>query len=76
MLLIQKLNEYEIKEKVAMGYDYTISAGEYIVDKGKEIASGLIAQGTVEKVKEGVNYVNNSAINNVIGNNINNRIVK
>ena len=70
-----KLNEYGIKEKVAMGYDYAKSAGGYIVDKGKEIASAPIVQGAVDKVKEGVNYVNNSAINiinNVTGNNINN----
>jgi hypothetical protein len=70
-----KLNEYGIKEKVAMGYDYAKSAGGYIVDKGKEIASAPIVQGAVDKVKEGVNYVNNSAINiinNVTGNNISN----
>ena len=70
-----KLNEYGIKEKVAMGYDYAKSAGGYIVDKGKEIVSAPIVQGAVDKVKEGVNYVNNSAINiinNVTGNNISN----
>lgn len=73
-----KLNEYGIKEKVAQGYDYAKSAGEYIVDKGKEIASGPIVQGAVEKVKEGVNYVNESAINmynQVTGNNTNNNII-
>lgn len=67
-----KLNEYGIKEKVAMGYDYAKNAGGYIVNKGKEIASAPIVQGAVDKVKEGVNYVNNSAINiynNVTGNN-------
>lgn len=69
-----KLNEYGIKEKVAQGYDYAKSAGGYIVDKGKEIASGPIVQGAFDKVKEGVNYVNESAINmynNVTGNNNN-----
>ena len=69
-----KLNEYGIKEKVAMGYDYAVSAGGYIVDKGKEIASAPIVQGAVEKVKEGVNYVSSSAVNlvnNVTGSNIN-----
>ena len=73
-----KLNEYGIKEKVAQGYHYAKSAGEYIVDKGKEIASGPIVQGAVEKVKEGVNYVNESAINmynQVTGNNTNNNII-
>ena len=58
-----------------MGYDYAKSAGGYIIDKGKEIASGPIVQGAVDKVKEGVNYVNESAIsmiNNVTGNNNNN----
>ena len=73
-----KMNEYGIKEKVAMGYDYAKSAGEYLVDKGKEIASGPIVQGAVDKVKEGVNYVNESAINmynQVTGNNVNNNIV-
>ena len=70
-----KLNEYGIKEKVAMGYDYAKSAGGYIIDKEKEIASGPMVQGAVDKVKEGVNYVNESAIsmiNNVTGNNNNN----
>ena len=69
-----KLNEYGIKEKVAQGYDYAKSAGEYIVDKGKEIVSGNLVQGAFDKVKEGVNYVNESAINmynNVTGNNNN-----
>ena len=69
-----KLNEYGIKEKVAIGYDYAKSAGGYIIDKGKEIANAPIVQGAVGKVKEGVNYVNESAIsmmNNVTGNNNN-----
>ena len=45
-----KLNEYGIKEKVAMGYDYAKSAGGYIIDKGKEIASAPIVQDAVGKV--------------------------
>ena len=65
-----KLNEYGIKDKVAKGVDYAKSAGGYIVDKGKEIANTEIVQGAMNKVKEGVNYVNNSAINMI--NNINN----
>ena len=72
-----KLNEYGIKEKISKGYDYAKSAGEYMIDKGKEIASGPIVQGAVEKVKEGVNYVNESAINmynQVAGNNADNNI--
>ena len=72
--LDSKLNEYGIKEKVAMGYDYAKSAGVYIVDKTKEIASSDVVQGTVTKVKEGVNYVNESAtnmLNNFTGNNDN-----
>lgn len=58
-----KLNEYGIKEKMAKGYDYCKSAGEYIVDKTKEIASSDVLKGTVDKVKEGVDYVNKSASN-------------
>ena len=65
-----KLNEYGIKDKMAKGIDYAKSAGGYIVDKGKEIANTDIVQGAMNKVKEGVNYVNNSAINML--NNINN----
>ena len=65
-----KLNEYGIKDKVAKGVDYAKSAGGYLVDKGKEIANTDIVQGAMNKVKEGVNYVNNSAINMI--NNINN----
>ena len=65
-----KLNEYGIKEKVAQGVDYAKSAGGYLVDKGKEIANTNIVQGAMNKVKEGVNYVNESAIN--MFNNINN----
>ena len=65
-----KLNEYGIKDKMAKGVDYAKSAGGYIVDKGKEIANTDIIQGAMNKVKEGVNYVNNSAINML--NNINN----
>jgi len=65
-----KLNEYGIKDKMAKGVDYAKSAGGYIVDKGKEIANTDIVQGAMNKVKEGVNYVNNSAINML--NNINN----
>ena len=64
-----KLDEYGIKEKVAKGVDYAKSAGEYIVDKGKEIANTEIVKGAVNKVKDGVNFVNDSAINMI--NNIN-----
>ena len=65
-----KLNEYGIKEKVAKGVDYAKSAGGYLVDKGKELANTNIVQGAVNKVKEWVDFVNNSAINMI--NNINN----
>ena len=65
-----KLNEYGIKEKVAKGVDYAKSAGGYLVDKGKELSNTNIVQGAVNKVKEGVDFVNNSAINMI--NNINN----
>ena len=65
-----KLNEYGIKEKMAKGVDYAKSAGVYLVDKGKELANTNIVQGAVNKVKEGVDFVNNSAINMI--NNINN----
>lgn len=64
-----KLNEYGIKEKMAKGVDYAISAGGYLVEKGKEIANTNIVQGAMNKVKEGVNFVNDSAINMI--NNIN-----
>ena len=67
-----KLDEYGIKDTMAKGYDYAKSAGGYIVDKTKEIASSNVVQGTVNKVKEGVNYVNESAsnmLNNITGNN-------
>ena len=70
-----KLDEYGIKDTMAKGYDYAKSAGGYIVDKTKEIASSDVVQGTVNKVKEGVNYVNESAtnmLNNFTGNNDNN----
>ena len=65
-----KLNEYGIKEKMAKGVDYAKSAGEYLVDKGKEIANNDLVQGAMNKVKDGVNFVNDSAINMI--NNINN----
>ena len=64
-----KLDEYGIKEKVAKGVDYAKSAGEYIVDKGKEIANAEIVKGAVNKVKDGVNNVKDQAINMI--NNIN-----
>ena len=58
-----KLNEYGIKDKMVKGVDYAKSAGGYLVDKGKEIANTNIVQGAVNKVKDGVEFVNNSAIN-------------
>jgi hypothetical protein len=64
-----KLNEYGIKDKMVKGVDYAKSAGGYLVDKGKEIANTNIVQGAVSKVKDGVEFVNNSAIN--LFNNIN-----
>ena len=64
-----KLNEYGIKDKMVKGVDYAKSAGGYLVDKGKEIANTNIVQGAVNKVKDGVEFVNNSAIN--LFNNIN-----
>ena len=70
-----KLNEYGIKEKISTGYDYAKSAGGYIVDKGKEIASSQIVQNAVTKAKEGVSYVGQSAnnlMNNFSGNGVSN----
>ena len=64
-----KLNEYGIKDKMVKGVDYAKSAGGYLVDKGKEIANTNIVQGAMNKVKDGVEFVNNSAIN--LFNNIN-----
>ena len=64
-----KLNEYGIKDKMVKGVDYAKSAGGYLVDKGEEIANTNIVQGAVNKVKDGVEFVNNSAIN--LFNNIN-----
>ena len=64
-----KLNEFGIKDKMVKGVDYAKSAGGYLVDKGKEIANTNIVQGAVNKVKDGVEFVNNSAIN--LFNNIN-----
>lgn len=64
-----KLNEYGIKDKMVKGVDYAKSAGGYLVDKGKKIANTNIVQGAVNKVKDGVEFVNNSAIN--LFNNIN-----
>ena len=64
-----KLNEYGIKDKMVKGVDYAKSAGGYLVDKGKEIANTNIVQEAVNKVKDGVEFVNNSAIN--LFNNIN-----
>lgn len=58
-----KLNEYGIKEKISMGYDYAKSAGVYLVDKGKEIVSTPIVQDAMNKMKEGVNNVKESASN-------------
>jgi len=70
-----KINEYGIKETVSKGYNYAKSAGEYIVDKGKEIASADVLKGAVDKVKDGVSYANeyaSSMINNIKGYNNNN----
>ena len=64
-----KLDEYGIKEKMEKGVNYAKSAGEYIVDKGKEIANTDIVKGAVSKVKDGVNNVKDQAINMI--NNIN-----
>jgi hypothetical protein len=64
-----KLNEYGIKDKMVKGVDYAKSAGGYLVDRGKEIANTNIVQGAVNKVKGGVEFLNNSAIN--LFNNIN-----
>ena len=63
------MDEYGIKEKVAKGVDYAKSAGEYIDDKGKEIANAEIVKGAVNRVKDGVNNVKDQAINMI--NNIN-----
>lgn len=70
-----KMNEYGIKDTISKGVEYAKSAGGYIVDKSKEIASTQMVQGAVNKVKEGVNYVNDTAtnmLNNISGTNTNN----
>ena len=62
-------------DTISKGVEYAKSAGGYIVDKSKEIASTQMVQGAVNKVKEGVNYVNDTAtnmLNNISGSNTNN----
>jgi len=70
-----KLTEYGIKDKISKGVDYAKTAGVYLVDKGKQIYETPVVQGAFSKMKEGVNYVNSSAIkmiNNITGNNTSN----
>ena len=72
--LDNKLVEYGIKDKVDQAVDYTKKAGEYLIDKGKEIAEKPLVKEVVEKVSEGVNNVKEQASNyiNNMNNNANN----
>lgn len=72
--LDSKLDEYGLKQKINQGVEYAKKAGEYIVDKGKEIAETPLVKDVVGKVSEGVNNVKESASNYIsnIGANSNN----
>ena len=74
--LDNKIVEYGLKDKVDQTVDYAKKAGEFIIEKGKEIAEKPIVKEALEKVSEGVNNVKEQAtnyINNMnAGNNANN----
>jgi hypothetical protein len=66
------MERFGIKDKINMAVDYSKSAGEYVVDKAKEVSQSPIVVEAKEKLSHAVNEVKDTAmnmINNTSGNN-------
>ena len=66
------LENYNLKNTINKAVDYTKSAGEYVIDKAKEITQSQIVNDTKEKIAQSFDGIKNTAINMVKSNNNNN----
>ena len=64
------MERFGIKDKLNMAVDYSKSAGEYVVDKAKEVSQSPIVVEAKEKISHAVNEVKDTAMNMI--NNSNN----
>ena len=65
------LENYNLKNTINKAVDYTKSAGEYVIDKAKEITQSQIVNDTKEKIAQSFDGIKNTAINMVKSNNNN-----
>ena len=66
------LENYNLKNTINKAVDYTKTAGEYVIDKAKEISQSQIVNDTKEKITQSFEEIKNTAINMVKSNNNNN----
>ena len=64
------MERFGIKDTLNKAVDYTKSAGEYVVDKAKEVSQSSIVVGTKEKITQAAIDVKDTAMN-IINNTIN-----
>ena len=66
------LENYNLKNTINKAVDYTKTAGEYVIDKAKEISQSQIVNDTKEKITKSFEEIKNTAMNMVKSNNNNN----
>ena len=66
------LENYNLKNTLNKAVDYTKTAGEYVIDKAKEISQSQIVNDTKEKISQSFEGIKNTAMNMVKNNNNNN----
>ena len=66
------LENYNLKNTINKAVDYTKTAGEYVIDKAKEISQSQIVNDTKEKITQSFEGIKNTAMNMVKNNNNNN----
>ena len=69
------LENYNLKNTLNKAVDYTKTAGEYVIDKAKEISQSQIVNDTKEKITQSFEGIKNTAMNMVKNNNNNNNII-
>ena len=70
------LENYGVKEKISKAVDFTKSAGEYMIDKAKEISQTPIINEAKEKITQTLGGIKDTAMNMINNNNFSNNNIE
>ena len=70
------LENYGVKEKISKAVDFTKSAGEYMIDKAKEISQTPIINEAKEKITQTLGGIKDTTMNMINNNNFSNNDIE